>query len=177
MHVCWFRNHQWGKWKCRKWTGTWWNSRNINFWRYVFCDGTHLTLFLPKIAKRYFQENRAVTAKKLNIFIKLRSFQIYMVKSDKISVFREKSDDVIKYRSRDPMKHMLSKLPHASVYSCQVWRPDHLPMGFSGGGTLCSPHPSVLSNSKKPRKCRVKSSIVLSPEISLLWIILWYLFS
>ena len=36
----------------------------------------------------YFQENRAVTAKKNEYF--LRSFQIYMVKSDKISVFREK---------------------------------------------------------------------------------------
>ena len=38
----------------------------------------------------YFQENRAVTAKKVNIFIELRFFQIYMVKSGKISVFREK---------------------------------------------------------------------------------------
>ena len=27
-----------------------------------------------------------------------------MVKSDKISVFREKSDGVTKFRSRDPMK-------------------------------------------------------------------------
>ena len=69
----------------------------------------------------YFQENRAVTAKKMNIFIELRSFQIYMVKSDKISVFRQKSDDVIKFRLRDPMKHMFSKSPYASVYSCQVW--------------------------------------------------------
>ena len=67
------------------------------------------------------QENRAVTAKKLNIFIELRSFQIYMVKSNKISVFREKSDDIIKFRSRDSMKHMFSKSPCASVYSCQVW--------------------------------------------------------
>ena len=69
----------------------------------------------------YFQENRAVAAKKMNIFIELRSFQIYMVKSDKISVFRQKSDDVVKFRSRDPMKHMFSKSPYARVYSCQVW--------------------------------------------------------
>ena len=68
----------------------------------------------------YFQENRAVTAKKMNIFIELRSFQIYMVKSDKISIFRGKRDDVIKFRSRDPIKHMFSKSPYASTYSCQV---------------------------------------------------------
>ena len=67
----------------------------------------------------YFQENRAVTAKKNEYF--LRSFQIYMVKSDKISVFREKSDDVIKFRSHDPMKNMFSKSLYASAYSCQVW--------------------------------------------------------
>ena len=44
-----------------------------------------------------------------------------MVKSDKNSGFLEKSDGVIKYRSRDPMKHMFSKSPYASVCSCQVW--------------------------------------------------------
>ena len=44
-----------------------------------------------------------------------------MAKSDKISVFREKSNDVIEFRSRDPMKYMFSKSPYASVYSCQVW--------------------------------------------------------
>ena len=44
-----------------------------------------------------------------------------MVKSDKISVFREKSDGVIKFRSRNPMKHMFSKSPYASVYLYQVW--------------------------------------------------------
>ena len=113
----------------------------------------------------YFQKNRAVTAKKLNIFIELRSFQIYMVKSNKISVFREKSDDVITFRSRDPMKHMFSKSPYASVYSCQVWWSQHMPMGFYGGWALCPP---VLSNFKKPPKYRVKSSIVLSREIILL---------
>ena len=69
----------------------------------------------------YFQENRAVTGKTMNLFIELRSFQVYMLKSDKISVFREKSDEVIKFRSRDPMKHMFSKSPYASVYLCQVW--------------------------------------------------------
>ena len=114
----------------------------------------------------YFQENRAVTAKKMNIFIELRSFQIYMVKSDKISVFRQKSDDVAKFRSRERKKHMFSKSHYASVYSCQVWWSWHMSMGFYGEGTHW-PSP-VLSNFKKPRKCRVRSSIVLSLEIGLL---------
>ena len=35
-----------------------------------------------------------------------------------ISVFRGKSDEVIKFRSRDPMKHIFSKSPYARVYLC-----------------------------------------------------------
>ena len=57
----------------------------------------------------YFQENRAKVLS--NVY----------GKSDKISVFRDKSDGVIKFRSRDPMKHMFSKSHYASVCSCQVW--------------------------------------------------------
>ena len=71
----------------------------------------------------------------MNIFIELRSLQIYLVKSDKIRDFLEKSDDVIKFRLRDLMKHMFSKSPYSNVYLCPVWWSRHMSMGFYGRGT------------------------------------------
>ena len=99
----------------------------------------------------------------MNIFIELRSFQIYMVKSEKSAFFGEKV-----------MKS--SNLGHATPWNTYFL--NHLMLEYIcakfGGYSICLGDfmgENTLSNLKKSRKYRVKRSIVLSPEISLLWII------
>ena len=103
----------------------------------------------------------------MNIFVELRSFQIYMVNQIKSAFFG------IKVMAP-------SNLGHVTPWNtCFL---NHLMLVYVrakfGGHSIClwdfmerghfSP---VLSNFKKPRKYRVKSSIVLFWEISLLWLI------
>ena len=54
----------------------------------------------------YLQENRDVTAKKNEYFCRAKVLSNIYGKSDKISIFRNKSDGAIKFRSRDSMKHV-----------------------------------------------------------------------
>ena len=121
---------------------------------------------------RLFSRESSCNSQKMDNFIELRSFQTYMVKSDKISAFREKgmtSSNLGHMTSWNTcfLNHLMLVYIRAKFggHSICLW-------DFMEGGHFAPPSPLFPSNFKKPRKYRVKSSIVLSWEISLLWIIL-----